>query len=151
MKRVVLATLTLLVAACMNLFAQYGTILHTASREDRLTIGSSILLVGVAAGSLRPEIGVAEARSTLQKLGMRLPSAPDGEPVTYGGYAFLLTQLFDLRGSLAYGLFPGPRSAFDELQTRGLIPRRERSGHFLSGGDALLLLRRIVEERGPSR
>lgn len=102
-------------------------------------------------GSLRPEIGAQEARSTLQKLGIRLPMDPDDSPITYGGYAFLLTQLFDLRGSVAYGLFPGPRSAFDELQSRGLIPRRERSGYSVSGGDALLLLRRVVEERGSPR
>ena len=145
MKRVVLAVVVLLTAVSPSLFAQYGTILHTAAGEEWLTIGSSIRLVGAVSGSLRPEVSAEEARTTLQKLGIRLPSAPDGSPITYGGYAFLITQLFDLRGSVAYGLFPGPRSAFDELQAQGLIPRRARSGNPVSGVDALLLLRRVVE------
>jgi len=147
MKRVVLAVVALLTAVSANLFAQYGTILHTAAGEEWLTIGSSIRLVGATSGSLRPEISPEEARTTLQKLGIRVPSAPDESPITYGGYAFLITQLFDLRGSVAYGLFPGPRSAFDELQARGLIPRRARPGNPVSGVDALMLLRRVVEEK----
>ncbi len=147
MKRVVLAVVSLLPAVSANLFAQYGTILHTAAGEEWLTIGSSIRLVGATSGSLRPEISPEEARTTLQKLGIRVPSAPDESPITYGGYAFLITQLFDLRGSVAYGLFPGPRSAFDELQARGLIPRRARPGNPVSGVDALMLLRRVVEEK----
>ncbi|MGA2612967.1 MAG: hypothetical protein ABSG38_05900 [Spirochaetia bacterium] len=150
MKRAALTALALL-GTCVSLFAQYGAILHTAAGEDRLTVGSSILLVGAAAGSLRPETGAAEARSTLQKLGIRLPAAPDDSPITYGGYAFLLAQLFDLPGSAAYVLIPGPLSAFDELQSRGLIPYTERSGHPVRGTDALLLLRRVIEQRGPSR
>ena len=147
MKRAGLIVAALFAVVSVNLFGQYGQILHAAAGQDPLSIGESIRLLGVASGSLRPEIGPDEARSTLQKLGIGLPKGPDDSPVTYGGYAFLVTQLFDLRGSIAYGLFPGPRSAFNELRGLGLIPSRVRQGHLISGPDALLLLRRVISMR----
>jgi hypothetical protein len=151
MKRAGLVVAALLAVGSVNLFAQYGQILHAAAGQDPLSIGGAIRLLGVASGSLRPEIGPGEARSTLQKLGIRLPKSPDDSPITYGGYAFLVTQLFDLRGSIAYGLFPGPHSAFDELRARGMIPSRARPGQPVSGPDAVLLLRRVISSRGAVR
>jgi hypothetical protein len=151
MRRAGLIVAALLAVASVNLFAQYGPILHAAAGQDPLSIGESIRLVGVASGSLRPEIGLEEARSTLQKLGVRLPKGADDSPITYGGFAFLLTQLFDLRSSITYSIFPGPRSAFKELRARGLVGSRMRSGQPLGGPDALLLLRRVVAARGAAR
>jgi len=148
--RVVPVAAALILGASVNVFAQYGAILHAAAGEKELTVGSSLLLVGTAAGTLRPEVSADEARSALQKLGFRLPQSGDGAPITYGDFAFLITQAFDLRGSVAYGLFPGSGSAFDELQSRGLIPRGAQSGGPVSGQDALLLVRRLVEQRGTS-
>ncbi len=152
MKRArVLIVAALLTVASADLFGQYGPILHAAAAQDPLSIGESIRLLGVASGSLRPEIGLDEARSTLQKIGIRLPKSPDDSAITWGGYAFLVTQLFDLRGSIAYGLFPGPRSAFDELRARGLVPTRARPGQPVDGSDAVLLLRRVISARGTAR
>ena len=151
MKRAGLVVAALLAVGSTNLFAQYGQVLHAAAGQEALSIGVSIRLLGVASGSLRPEIGADEARATLQKLRIRLPKGTDDTPITYGGYAFLVTQLFDLRGSLAYGLFPGPLSAFNELRARGWIPSLARSGQPISGPDALLLLRRILDARGAAR
>jgi hypothetical protein len=151
MKRAWPIVVALLVAASANLFGQYGPILHAAADQERITIGESIRLLGVAAGSLRPEIGAEEARTTLQKLHVRLPRESDDTPITFGQYAYLLTQLFDVPGSVAYGIFPGPRSAFKDLQARGLVPEMARAGHPLSGGDALLVLRKFLASRGGSR
>ena len=151
MKRAWPVVVALLVVASANLFGQYGPILHAAAGQDPLSVGESIRLLGVASGSLRPEIGAEEARATLQKLGVRLPRGADETPITWGGYAFLLTQLFDLPGSVVYGIFPGPRSAFKGLQERGLVPDTARAGHPLGGTDALLLLRRVLVSRGGSR
>jgi len=149
-KRVLPVVAALILGACADVFAQYGAILHDAAGEKELTVGSSIRLVGTAAGTLQPEISSDAARTALQKLRFRLPQAADSAAITYGGFAFLVTQIFDLRGSVAYGLFPGPRSAFDELQSRGLIPRGAYAGGPVSGQDALLLVRRLVEQRGSS-
>ena len=151
MKRAWPVVVALLVVASANLFGQYGPILHAAAGQDWISVGDSIRLIGVASGSLRPEIGAEEARATLGRLGVRLPLAADESPITWGGYAYLLTQLFDLPGSVAYGIFPGPRSAFNELRARGLIPDTRRPGHPLSGPDALLLLRQVMASRGETR
>jgi hypothetical protein len=151
MKRAWPVVVALLVVASANLFGQYGPILHEAAAQPLVSVGESIRLLGVASGSLRPEIGAEEARATLHRLGVRLPNAPDENPITCGGFAFLLTQLFDIRGTVAYGILPGPWSAFNELRARGLFPALARSGHPLSGQDALLLLRRVLATRGGSR
>jgi hypothetical protein len=151
MKRAWPIVAALLVVASANLFGQYGPVLHAVAGQDRISVGESIRLLGAASGSLRPEIGADEARATLQKLGVRLPRAADDSPITWGGYAFLLTQLFDLPGGVVYGIFPGPRSAFKGLQARGLVHGATRAGDFLTGADALLLLRQVLLSRGGSR
>ncbi len=151
MRRVWLAIIALLCLGAVNLQAQYGLVLHTAVSEDRLSVGASIRLLGVAAGSLRPEIGAEEARATLTRLGIKLPRDSDDSPITFGNFAFLLCQLFDLRGGVMYGLFPGPRAAFNELVVRGLLPAHARPGAPISGPDALLVLRRFIQPRGESQ
>jgi hypothetical protein len=151
MKRAWPVVVALLVVASANLFGQYGPILHAAADQERISVGDSIRLLGVASGTLRPEIGAEEARATLRKLGVRVPKAADESPITFGGYAYLLTQLFDVRGSAGYGIFPGPRSAFNELRSRGLVPAIARAGHPISGPDALLVLRRFLASRGGTR
>jgi len=148
MKRAWPIIVALLVVAAANLFGQYGPILHAAADQERISVGDSIRLLGVASGSLRPEIGAEDARSTLQKLKVRVPRAADDRPITLGGFAYLLTQLFDVRASVGYAIFPGPRSAFDELLSRGLVPATARPGQPLSGADALLILRKFLASRG---
>jgi hypothetical protein len=119
--------------------------------EDRLSVGASIRLLGVASGSLRPEVGLEEARATLTRLHVRLPRDPDDSPITFGDFAFLLCQLFDVRAGVMYGIFPGPRSAFNELLARGMLPAYARPGSTISGPDALLVLRRFILPQGESR
>ena len=148
MKRAWPIIVALLVVAAANLFGQYGPIIHAAADQDRISVGESIRLLGVASGSLRPEIGADEARSTLQKLRVRVPKGADDSPITIGAFTYLLTQLFDVRPSVGYAIFPGPRSAFNELRARGLLPATARSGHPLSGADALLILRKFLASRG---
>ena len=151
MRRVWPAIFALLCVSAANLQGQYGLVLHSAVTEDRLSVGASIRLLGVASGSLRPEIGADEARATLTRLGITLPRDPDDSPITFGSFAFLLCQLFDVRGGVMYGIFPGPRSAFNELLTRGLLPAYARPGGPISGPDALLVLRRFIQPRGEAR
>ena len=136
--------IALLCFGAANLQAQYGLVMHSAVTEDRLSVGASIRLLGVAAGSLRPEIGLEEARVTLTRLGIRLPRDPDDAPISFGNFSFLLCQLFDVRGGVMYGIFPGPRSAFNVLLARGLLPAYARPGGMIRGSDALLVLRRFL-------
>ena len=151
MRRVWPAMIALLCLGAADLQGQYGLVLHSAVSEDRLSVGASIRLLGVACGSLRPEIGLEEARATLARLRITLPKDPDESPITFGNFAFLLCQLFDVRGGVMYGLFPGPRSAFNELWSRGLLPAYARSGGLIGGPDALLVLRRFIQLRGEPR
>jgi hypothetical protein len=144
MKRVVLAVALLLIGVSGSLFAQYGVVLHAAAIEDPLSIGSAIRLLGVASGSLGPDGDVTQARATLAKLGVKVPANPDVSPISWSEFAYLIAQLFDLPASVAYGLLPGPWSAFDELRSRGLTPRDARPGDTVNGKDGLLVLRRLV-------
>ncbi len=135
----------MLLAACA--FAQYGPIVDQAAGEEALTVGTAIRLVGVSAGSFAPELGVEEARVSLVRLGIQVPRTANEGRITYGEFAFLLTQLFDQAGSLSARLIPGSRTSFRDLQDRGLIPLTARAGFTISGPDALLLQRRFLEAR----
>lgn len=126
-------------------FAQYGTIMDQAAAQGTLSVGVCIRLLGVCAGSIAPELGAADARTSLARLGIRLPRTPDSDPITYGEFAYLLTQLYDRPGSFSLRLLAGPRTSFRDLQDRGLIPPAARAGFTISGADALLLQRRFLE------
>ncbi len=128
-------------------FAQYGQIVDQVAGEELLSVGASIRLLGVSAGSIAPELGATDARASLSRLGIRLPVTPNESPITYGEFAFLLTQLYDQPGDFASRIMPGPRTSFRQLQERGLIPPNARAGHTISGVDALLLQRRFLEAR----
>ena len=143
-------TLAALLLAAAPLFAQYGPIIDRAAAGDGVSIGASIMLLGVASGSLAPEAGLADARATLSRLGFRLPRGEDEAPIRWGDFSYLLVQLFDLRGDLSYGLFPGPRSALRLLERRGLLAPNALPSRFLSGPDALLVLRRFEEGEKPA-
>ena len=151
MNRPTLWLMALLVLVSSDLYAQYGAIVHAAVSEDPLTVGSAVRLLGVASGSVQPEMTEAEAADTLKRLGTWVPTQSGSSPITLGSYAYLLGQLFSLRGGAMYGLFPGPRTAFLELSRRGLLPPRARAGQTVSGADALLLLHRFMAYQGASR
>ncbi len=131
-------------ASAPALHAQYGRIMDEVAGKDEVAVSASLRLLAVAAGSLAPEIGEADARAAVQKLGIRVPEAPDDRPIAYGEFAFLAVQLFDIPGGFAYGLMPGPRTAFRDLQDRGLIPPEARAGDHLNGAQALRLLAALV-------
>jgi hypothetical protein len=151
MTRVACAVAILLVGISSSLFAQYGVVLHAAATEDQLSIGSAIRLIGVVSGSLGPDSDVEQARSTLAKLGVKLPASPDVSPIAWADFAYLLAQLFDLPASVAYGVFPGPWSAFNELRSLGLAPRGARPGDTVNGQDGLLAVRHLVQMKGLTR
>jgi hypothetical protein len=101
------------------------------------------LIVGAASGSLEPEVRIDEARAALARLGIRLPRAPDDSRISCADFAYLVAQLFDLPGGIAYRAFPGPRTAFRESLRLGLLPPGARPDRALSGADLLFILRRL--------
>jgi len=133
--------------AATSLFAQYGQIIDEVAGQEALTVGASLRLLGVAAGSIAPELGPADVRPALSRLGIRVPRDPDDSRISYGEFAFLLMQLYDRPGGLASRIMPGPRAAFRDLQASGFIPPTARAGYPISGPDALLLQRRFLEGR----
>ena len=142
-------TIALLVLVTAELHAQYGAVLQAAASEDPLTMGSALRLLGTASGSVPPEMSAADVRDTLERLHVSLPRRPDTSPITLGEYCYVLVELFDLRAGAVYGLVPGPRAAFEELDRRGLLSAHARAGQTVSGPDALLLLRRVAAGAAP--
>ena len=135
----------LFLASAQALSAQYGQLLDSIAGQAAVSVGASIRLAGVASKSIAPEAGEAEARTALEQLGIRLPAGPDDRAITYGEFADLLVQLFDLPAGFAYRLFPSPHAAFRELQSRGLIPESARTGSLPTGTEALSILRSFVD------
>ncbi|HTP59781.1 MAG TPA: hypothetical protein VMM82_12745 [Spirochaetia bacterium] len=136
-----------LLCVATSLFAQYGQIIEQVAGQDPLSVGASLRLLGAAAGSIAPEMGIPDARASLVRLGIRVPAGSVDSPISYGEFAFLLVQLYDQPQSLSSRIMPGPRAAFRDLKERGLIPAAARPGFTISGADALLLQRKFLEAR----
>jgi hypothetical protein len=148
--RAVIFALGTLAFSAQALHAQYGQVMDRLAGQEEAGVAASIRFLAVAAGSLAPEIGEEEARAAVRTLGVVLPDPPADRPISYGEFAFLAVQFFDIPGGFFYGLFPGPMTAFRDLQARGLIPADARAGDRLSGAKALMLMDAILQSRGGS-
>lgn len=137
-----------LLSATFPLAAQYGPILDGLVESRELTAGAAVRFLGVAAGSVAPEMGEEEAQAILLRLGYRLPKAPLDGILRYGDLCLLVIQLYDLPGDVSYRLFPGPRTAFRSLRSLGLLPEGAHHRHIPSGTDLIILTRRLSAGRG---
>jgi hypothetical protein len=146
--RSVFLSLIALVALSLPLDAQEGELVNRAVAESPLTFGTGAGLVAALAGAVPSDQPVApeDAVEVLRFLGYRLPDRGVDDHLTYGNFALLMIQTFDLRGGLRYGIFPTSAAAFEELRSRSLLAPGVYAGtpipgvvavdiisHFLSG------------------
>ncbi|NBC29219.1 MAG: hypothetical protein GVY29_04415 [Spirochaetes bacterium] len=147
MTRVLAKTVTLLILATFSAYGQYGEMMNAVVSENPLTLGSAALLLGNAAGTVDQFSTSEAALDQIRGLGVRFPDGDAASAVDYGDLALIITQLWDLRGGLLYEIVPTRRSAFRELVSRNVVAATSRPGQYVSGPEALLILRRIVAVR----
>jgi hypothetical protein len=99
---------------------------------------------GKVAESAEPETAYAAAVA-----GASLASARQAsEPIRLDDYCYLVMRTFGLKGGLMYTIFPGPRYAYRELVSLGIVNPGGGPGRTVPGDEVLLILRRAMELRG---
>ncbi len=145
MRRPAIVFVALFVMA-FSVFPQQGEIVSRAVGERPLTFGSAVTVVAGAAGTIPMDQAPApdEIITLYRSLGTRLPRRAATETISYGDFALLVMQAFDLRGGLRYEIFPSRASAFAELQKRVAIDPRIDAGTSINGDVAIDILSVLV-------
>lgn len=145
--RTVVLCIGLILAVVIPATGQQGELISRAVGERPLTYGTGALLVAALSGTIPadqpppPE----EVLALLSSLDHRVPDGTEADFLSYGNFALLMMQVFDLRGGLRYELFPSSASAFVELQRRGLITPGVYSGTPIPGDVAVDILSEFLE------
>ncbi|MFP4431966.1 MAG: hypothetical protein ACLFPV_12005 [Spirochaetaceae bacterium] len=123
MRLISLFLIALLVVLSFSLYAQEGELVNRAVGESPLSFGTGAALVAALAGAVPSEqpVDPEDAVAVLGSLGYRLPDRSIDDPITYGNFALLMMQAFDVRGGLRYEIFPTSAAAFEELRSRSLL------------------------------
>jgi len=131
-------------------FAQTASEMDTLLRTSAVTTGVAARFVMGAAGMTRRELSGAEAISTAYKTALSngwVKSAPD-EAISLQETAFLLMNVFKIKGGIMYSIFHNPRYAYRELIYRKLIPGRAYANMKLPGQKFLQILGKILDYNG---
>lgn len=137
-----------LLAGVAVLDAQSNALVDELLAEQEASLGNAACLALSAAGLVPEDASGEQALALIQEKGWKLPAGPADAPIRLGQYAFLLMQVFEMKGGLMYGLFPGPRYAARELAYLRLIPDRPIPGRKISGSEAMHILGSLLEWKG---
>ena len=129
---------------------------QTAAELDRMletkavTVGQAARFAMGAAG-LVPEWLSGTAAETTAHEAAQMRGFIKGEPedaITLQDMAFLLVNIFEIKGGLVYKLFPNPRYAYREMIYRRLIQGRSYWNMELDGPRFLQILGRTLNYTG---
>ena len=144
-------TLALTLFFCASLvMAQTAAELDNLLETETVTTGQAARFVMGAAGVLSPELSGAEAETTAyeEALANRWVKSGQGEAITLQETAFLIMNVFQLKGGLMYSVFHNPRYAYREMVYQRLIPGRTNNTLKISGTKFLQILGRVLNYTG---
>ena len=145
--RAVVLCIGLVLAVVIPATGQQGELVSRAVGEQPLSYGTGALLVAALSGTISPDQppSAEEVIRLLRSLEHRVPEGGGDDSLSYGDFALLMMQVFDLRGNLRYEAFPSSASAFAELQSRSLIAPGVYAGTPIPGDVAVDILSDFLE------
>ncbi len=146
-KRAMFLMTALAAIAAPLLRAQSNEVLDSVLGEASISYGSAAYIVGTASGHLPETISPADAGPGMEQEGLGIPGLGPSDPVTLGGFSYMLTRAFGIKGGIMYRVLPGPHYATRELAFLGIISGPAKSGLPLSGDQALRILERILNRK----
>ncbi|MFW5828444.1 MAG: hypothetical protein ACOCU4_10140 [Alkalispirochaeta sp.] len=146
---VILGTLLLFVPGI--LLAQSNDQIDRLLSQEPATVGSAAYLVLTAAEIIAEDATEAQAVSVAQERGVISPDARPGDTITFGVFAYLLTDSFGIPGGLMYRLIPGPRYAAREVVYQGWSRLRRATGEEMSGDAVARIMSVYLNQEGGSR
>jgi len=131
-------------------FAQTAAELDTLLKTNAVTTSVAARFVMGAAGLTSPELSGAVANNAAYEaaLSKGWVKSAAGEAISAQETAFLMMNVFELKGGIMYRVFHNPRYAYREMIYLKLIPGRSYANSGLSGQKFLQILGRVLNYTG---
>ena len=131
-------------------FAQTAAELDSLLKTDAVATNVATRFVMGAAGLAQPGLSGAEAETSAYKAALSKGWVKKGpeEPISLKETAFLMMNVFGLKGGVMYSIFHSPRYAYREMIYLKLIPGRTYANSRLSGQKFLQVLGKILNYTG---
>ncbi|MDR2576224.1 MAG: hypothetical protein LBC52_07265 [Treponema sp.] len=131
-------------------FAQTAAELDLLLEADAVTTNVAARFVMGAAGLTATELSGAAANNAAYQTALSkgwVKGAPE-DAINLQDTAFLMMNVFELKGGIMYSIFHNPRYAYREMIYKRLIPGRTYADMNLSGQRFLQILGRILNYTG---
>jgi hypothetical protein len=113
---------------------------QTAAEMDAL-LESPVVSCGQGASFV---VGGPAAFEQAREKGWLPANAAADDPLTLGAASFLIMSALDMKGGIMYTVFPGPRSAFHDLERLSIVQGRIDPAGLLNGWEFLHILGRAL-------
>lgn len=102
--------------------------------------GHTAYMVLTTAGILSDQVSAVGAFRHAQQLGFLAQDSSPEDPVSFGLFAYLLLQTFEIPGGAMYRAFPGPRYAAREVVAQGWSRQRRTPRERIDGETVMRIL-----------
>jgi hypothetical protein len=129
-----LIILLILLTPVITLFAQSNIELDRFLNQKTADLATSIWLVYLSVGELPQDSIPQDAVDKLlqSKQGKRFQGSDVSTPITYGQFAMLMMDSYDLPGGLMYTIYKNPRYAASEFTYKKWMPGKPKPNSFLT-------------------
>lgn len=131
-------------------FAQTAAELDLLLESDAVTTNVAARFVMGAAGLTSPELSGAAANNAAYQAALSkgwVKGAPENA-INLQDTAFLMMNVFELKGGIMYSILHNPRYAYREMIYKKLIPGQAYANMTLSGQKFLQILGRLLNYTG---
>ena len=140
---------SLLIVTCSLAFAQTAAEMDTLLETGAVSVAAASRFVLGSAGLLPGLSGTgAETAAYEEALSRGFVRAGAEDEITLMDTAFLIMNVFEIKGGLMYSLFQSPRYAYREMIYRRLILGRAYSNMKVSGWQLLQIIGRTLNYTG---
>ncbi|OQY35642.1 MAG: hypothetical protein B6241_00170 [Spirochaetaceae bacterium 4572_59] len=131
-----------------NLSAQSNEMMDQFFSNDQADLGTSTYLILASAGKIEESSSIEDALLWLEKedISNMMINLDAGRDITYGELAYLMMEVYSIKGGLMYSIFPGPRYAAREVAYRKWISGRSMPGRSLKPNEVVNALMQLIDE-----
>ncbi len=139
----------LLAAICAVLaspsFGQSIGFMDRVSSSPGIAYADAAYLVLVATDNIAEDAGTTRSLDLAKEMKWISPGIAAETPISLDGYSYLIMRSFGMKGGLMYRIAPGPRYAFRELVSLGVIQGNYDPADKVDGALAVRMLGRVFE------
>jgi hypothetical protein len=121
---------------------------ETALTDEDTDLEGAPAIAAAADEAVIVQLSPEEAFEQAMAKGWLPKGAAADDPITLGGLSLLMMKAFNLKGSMMYAIFPGPRYAFRAMVSRSFIQGAADPGMKVSGERFLLILGKVLNTTG---